>query len=462
MSSRILLTFLACLVLSWANGVNPIEAQFVRKPLATQKQIEDRLRQPISLNFKDVPLNQAVKDLSLLSGVPVMLDQPFLDDWRINSDTPVSICVDNIDMKSALNLMLNHLRLRFVIENNAIVITVPERKARLRRVTYPVSGLVVPAAAIEGQRVSKTNEDALIRLITSTVAKHTWECNGGAGTIEYFPFGKALVVNQPQEIQEEVQLLLAMLRRLQDLQVSAELRFVQTSPETAKRWRKDMEQHGKGVESDETLSTKPRPHFHQEPLNVIIHSTKRPFVAMESAQHVKQLLEIAQADRTAAIIQAPKVTVFNGQRVPLECVQKKALVAEFRGPAPHPELEAVLQLAADWGPAKKTQIEPVTVVSKQDNIVGGWRCELLPVVSPDRRHVRLTVNLEHMVKDEANAVEHITKAAKTFVLHDASTLVWDLGATGQQHLFVLITPRVHVQPEEERILQGEIPPFPGR
>src|SRR5436190_154774 len=124
MSSRILLTLLACLALSWANGVNPVEAQFVRKPVATQKQIEDRLRQPISLNFKDVPLRQAAADLSLVSGIPVVLDMAAMDDAKINLDSPISICVDNVDLKSALNILLNRLRLRFVIENDAIIITV--------------------------------------------------------------------------------------------------------------------------------------------------------------------------------------------------------------------------------------------------------------------------------------------------------------------------------------------------
>src|SRR5205823_2729633 len=82
-----------------------------------ERAIEYRFRQPISLNFKDVPLEQAVKDLSLMSGgVQVQLDYAALDDAKINLQSPLSISVDNVDMKSAMNLLLNRLKLAYTIE----------------------------------------------------------------------------------------------------------------------------------------------------------------------------------------------------------------------------------------------------------------------------------------------------------------------------------------------------------
>ena len=89
--------------------------------------IEHRLRQPISLHFKEVPLKQAIMDLAILSGVHIMPDLRALEAAKINLDSPLSINVDNIDMKSALNLMLNKLQLTYVIENDVLTITTRER-----------------------------------------------------------------------------------------------------------------------------------------------------------------------------------------------------------------------------------------------------------------------------------------------------------------------------------------------
>jgi type II secretory pathway component GspD/PulD (secretin) len=71
-----------------------------------------------------------------------------------------------------------------------------------------------------------TMEDTLIKLITSTVAPRSWSNMGGPGTVDYFPHTMSLVINQTADIQEQVQDLLAALRRLQDQEVAVEVRFI--------------------------------------------------------------------------------------------------------------------------------------------------------------------------------------------------------------------------------------------
>jgi type II secretory pathway component GspD/PulD (secretin) len=73
---------------------------------------------------------------------------------------------------------------------------------------------------------TQTTEDQLIRLITSTVAPQSWDSMGGQGNINYYPLGMALVINQTPDIQEQIADLLAALRRLQDQEVSIEMRFI--------------------------------------------------------------------------------------------------------------------------------------------------------------------------------------------------------------------------------------------
>ena len=68
--------------------------------------------------------------------------------------------------------------------------------------------------------------DTLIELIQSTVHMAEWLENGGNGTIEEFPTTLSLVISQTEEVHQDVADLLDQLRRLQDLQVTIEVRFI--------------------------------------------------------------------------------------------------------------------------------------------------------------------------------------------------------------------------------------------
>jgi len=67
---------------------------------------------------------------------------------------------------------------------------------------------------------------SLINLIQQTVAPTTWNTVGGQGAIQPFDTNLSLVVSQTQEVHEEIVDLLDQLRRLQDLQVTIEVRFI--------------------------------------------------------------------------------------------------------------------------------------------------------------------------------------------------------------------------------------------
>ncbi len=68
--------------------------------------------------------------------------------------------------------------------------------------------------------------DSLIDLITQTVSPTTWDHNGGKGTVAANPGNLSLVISQTQEVHEEIVDLLEQLRRMQDLQVTIEVRFI--------------------------------------------------------------------------------------------------------------------------------------------------------------------------------------------------------------------------------------------
>ena len=68
--------------------------------------------------------------------------------------------------------------------------------------------------------------DSLIDLIQTTIQPTTWDNVGGPGSIKEFETNLSLVVSQTQEVHEEIRELLEQLRRLQDLQVTIEVRFI--------------------------------------------------------------------------------------------------------------------------------------------------------------------------------------------------------------------------------------------
>jgi hypothetical protein len=200
---------------------------------AAQGAIEQKLDAPISLSFKDTPLSQIIDDLHALIGINVVADTAALEEAGVRLEQPLSLKVECMSLKSALNILLKQARLTYVIKDEALQITTEDAaRGKLRMLTYPVADLVVPIGegendlpsflcraagckepAADGKRAPCiTCEDLLIRLITR-IEPASWTDLGGPGTVQYFPLGLALVVNQTPEVHERIQELLVSLRR---------------------------------------------------------------------------------------------------------------------------------------------------------------------------------------------------------------------------------------------------------
>ena len=66
----------------------------------------------------------------------------------------------------------------------------------------------------------------LMQLIQDTIEPTTWSAVGGPGTMSPFTTNLSLVVSQTQDVHDQIAELLDQLRRLQDLQVTIEVRFI--------------------------------------------------------------------------------------------------------------------------------------------------------------------------------------------------------------------------------------------
>ena len=82
-----------------------------------------------------------------------------------------------------------------------------------------------------GQNGGASGEDfdTLHQLIVTTIEPTSWTEVGGEGSIERFPGTLSLVIRATEKIHDEIRDLLDQLRRLQDLQVAIEVRFVTVS-----------------------------------------------------------------------------------------------------------------------------------------------------------------------------------------------------------------------------------------
>lgn len=278
---------------------------------------------------------------------------------------------------------------------------------------------------------SAADFDSLINLITSTVKPTTWDTVGGNGSIAPFETNLSLVVSQTQEVHEDIRDLLEQLRRLQDLQVTIEVRFITLSDRFYERIGVSFDfDLNSNVDrpyqifgrQDPTISTQyvaPASFSTNSgvPRNIIdrdLHGSQSATVGLASpnlfsadldvpvnqgsyALTVPQFgsvpatapyggaqlgfailsdieayffLNAAQGDQRSNVLQAPKVTLFNGQQ---------AFVSDT---SQSPFVISVIPVVGDFAAAQ----QPVIVVLSE-----GTFLTVQAVVSDDRRFVRLTI-----------------------------------------------------------------------
>jgi general secretion pathway protein D len=263
--------------------------------------------------------------------------------------------------------------------------------------------------------------DTLIDLITQTVAPATWDHNGGKGNIAASPTNLSLVVSQTQEVHEQIVDLLEQLRRMQDLQVTIEVRFITLSDSFFERIGVDfdfnivknvsnppaagfststltgLQQYTPGTSNGTSIAGITGAPSSQNPATttgLFTSDLSIPFSQGSYALGVPQFggfdatagatvgfailsdieayffINAAQGDRRSNVLQAPKVTLFNGQQ---------AFVSDT---SQTPFVISVIPVVGEFAAAQ----QPVIVVLSE-----GTFMTVQAVVSNDRRFVRLTV-----------------------------------------------------------------------
>ena len=259
--------------------------------------------------------------------------------------------------------------------------------------------------------------DSLIDLIVQTIQPDSWDANGGPGSVTRFQNNLSLVISQKQDVHEEIADLLSQLRRLQDLQVTIEVRFITLNDNFFERIGIDFQMslqdfapgsligsgnvgtlgQGSALASYDPQLTRKNSAtvgtsaagLNQFTDDLNIDLTQGSFAAavpqfgtyaagsgatlgfaILSDIEAYFFLEASQGDRRSNVLQAPKVTLFNGQQ---------AFVSDT---SQSPFVISVIPVVGDFAAAQ----QPVIVVLSE-----GTMLTVQAVVSADRRFVRLTL-----------------------------------------------------------------------
>lgn len=498
-----------------------------RRLSTDEQQIEKALSTRVSVNLKGVPLSEALKTLCDIANIPVFLDPQGIQVEGIASDQPVTLELPKeIPLRSALNIILQPLRLNYVIEDDVLKITSQgARNAKVYAETYNVADLVIPipnfvpghslglpeairdahlhlgqytvggnpvpltfspeglsSTVPSGSVLAQTNafgklpkssrarphryagdfrgvmggvtEDdfqPLIDLITSTISPDSWDVNGGNGAIQPFVANLSLVISQTQDVHEQIADLLDQLRRLQDLQVTIEVRFITLNDSFFERIGIDFDFN---VDDNSNLSTRTpllpddtgpsvaigldpsgNPttdldfQFRQGTFGAAVPqfggfdaATAANFgFAILSDIEVFFLLQAAQGDRRSNVLQAPKVTMFNGQ------------IATINDTANRPFVTQIIPVVADFAAA---HMPVITVLSE------GTSLSVQAVASQDRRFVRLTLV---PVFSEVGEVSTFTFTGKTSTKSGTNVLDPTGQLTGEKDNVETVTEAATVQ-----------------
>jgi len=178
------------------------------------KAIEKALDQPTRLEFIETPLYDVVDYLRERHGIQIMVDHRALDMVGIPSDTPITVNIRKLPLRSALDLMLREFDLTWTVHCDVLLITTPE-EAETMMITkvYDVADLVV---CRDKKGRLWDDYDTLIEVLQTTVDPMNWDIVGGSGSADggTFSTAKVLVVSQTYRTHQQIAALLKKLRRV--------------------------------------------------------------------------------------------------------------------------------------------------------------------------------------------------------------------------------------------------------
>ena len=236
---------------------------------------------------------------------------------------------------------------------------------------------------------------SLIDLIQTTVVPDTWEALGGPSTMAPYPQNLSLVISTTSDVHDQITDLLESLRRLQNLQITIEVRFITLADSFAEQigvdFQASFDDNVSGLPSDDegpsvAIGWNGVDGLPTADLDIRLDNGSfglaPPFgsgglgtpstigFAILSDIEAFFFLQAAQSDNRSNVMQAPKVTLFDGQFATISDQTQKPFVI------------SISPVVGDFAVAQ----QPVIVVLNE-----GTQLNVQGIVSDDKRFVRLTL-----------------------------------------------------------------------
>ncbi|HLN29498.1 MAG TPA: hypothetical protein VK395_17245 [Gemmataceae bacterium] len=157
---------------------------------AKEQSLLRALNSTISLKFTNSRFQDVIDYIQDRIGQTIVLDKTALDEIGVTYDSPVTLNLKEVTVRTGLHKILGDLGLTYVIKDEVIQVVSPTQAAHMMRTqVYYVGELAT----------NVFQAAALIELVQSTVAPESWVANGGTGTIAYDPVRHALIIKQSAE-----------------------------------------------------------------------------------------------------------------------------------------------------------------------------------------------------------------------------------------------------------------------
>ena len=117
------------------------------KRTEAEKKIDKALKDPTQIEFVDTPLRDVIDYLKDYHHIEIQLDTAAMKDAGADPDAQITKNIKGISLRSALKLLLEESKLTYVVHNEVLLITTPEKATSDDYMTtkvYPVADLVLP------------------------------------------------------------------------------------------------------------------------------------------------------------------------------------------------------------------------------------------------------------------------------------------------------------------------------
>jgi len=185
--------------------------------LSHREVIYRALEKPVEVDFEETPLKDVAAHFEEMLDVEVVVDRRALDGVGIGADSPITFRLSGVSARTTLELILRALDLTWIVRDEVLLITTRLEvdryvDTRIYDVRDLIRGGIEPV--IPGG--TETDFDSLLEVVTSCIEETTWDEVGGPGSISPIEAAgiRAIAVSQMPRVHEQVERLLADLRRV--------------------------------------------------------------------------------------------------------------------------------------------------------------------------------------------------------------------------------------------------------